>query len=223
MELSTDRALIRPWRPDEAGRLLDIVGRREVTAWLGNPDPWTADDVADFIAGNAGTTDIPIRRAVVPLATGVPVGTIMIERFKPLLGQPGDPHVGWFLHPDARGHGWATEAAAAVLGFAVNGGAPRVWAGMWPHNTSSANVCRRIGMGDLGRHDDPWYGTVEYPLSRLFCVWDPTPNTRWTCWPGSTPPSCATMRPRNRRSARTERDIPARPDRSGPRGPAQPR
>ena len=26
-------------------------------------------------------------------------------------------------------------------------------------------------MVDLGRHDDPWYGTIEYPLSREFCVW----------------------------------------------------
>lgn len=171
MELRTDRAVIRPWRPDEADRLYDIVRRREVTEWLGNPEPWTREHVDDFIAGNATGVDFPVRRAIVPLATGVPVGTVMVERFTPLLGQPGDPHLGWFVHPDAQGHGWATEAAAAMLRFAVDGGAPRVWAGMWPHNTGSANVARRIGLVDLGRQEDPWYGTVEYPLSRLFCTW----------------------------------------------------
>ena len=173
MELLTDRAVIRPWRPDEADRLFDIVRRREITMWLGSPEPWTPAEVDDFIAANAGGAHIPIRRAIVPLATGVPVGTIMIERFKPLLGQPGDPHLGWFLHPDARGQGWAAEAAAAMLRFAVDGGADRVWAGMWPHNIGSANVARRIGLVDLGPQDDPWYGTVEYPLSRLFCAWRP--------------------------------------------------
>jgi RimJ/RimL family protein N-acetyltransferase len=173
MELRTERAVIRPWRTDEADRLLDIVRRREVTQWLGSPEPWSDDDVDEFIAGNSGGTQIPVRRAIVPLATGVPVGTIMIERFKPLLGDPGDPHLGWFLHPDAQGQGWATEAAVALLRFALPGGAPRVWAGMWPHNTGSANVARRIGLVDLGRQEDPWYGTVEYPLSRLFCVWRP--------------------------------------------------
>ena len=173
MGLRTERAMIRPWRPDEADRLLDIVGRPEVTAWLGDPAPWTREQVEDFIAGNADGPQIPIRRAIVPLATGIPVGTVMIERFKPLLGQPGDPHVGWYLHPDAQGHGWASEAAAALLGFAVAGGAPRVWAGMWPHNTGSANVARRIGLVDLGRQPDPWYGTIEYPLSRFFCRWQP--------------------------------------------------
>lgn len=173
MELRTDRTLIRPWRPDEADRLLDIVGRPEVTAWLGDPAPWTPDQVDDFIAGNAAGSQVPIRRAIVPLATGVPVGTVMIERFKPLLGQPGDPHVGWYLHPDALGHGWASEAAAAMLRFAVGGGAPRVWAAMWPHNSGSANVARRIGLVDLGRQDDPWHGSIEYPLTRLFCTWRP--------------------------------------------------
>lgn len=44
---------------------------------------------------------------------------------------------------------------------------------MWPHNTASAAICRRLGMPDLGRNDDPWHGTVEYPQCRHFCVWQP--------------------------------------------------
>lgn len=169
MELRTERALIRPWRPDEADRLLDIVGRREVTAWLGDPEPWTPEQVIGFIDRNLDTTAIPIKRAIVPVGAAVPVGTIMVERLP-----NGDPHLGWFLHPDAQGQGWATEAAAAVLAFAVGSGASRVWAGMWPHNRGSAGICRRIGMVDLGRQEDPWYGTAEYPLSRQFCVWQPS-------------------------------------------------
>lgn len=171
MELRTDRAVIRPWQPDEADRLYDIVGRREVTAWLGQPEPWTPDQVADFIVDNAAGREAPIRLAIVPSDTGVPVGTVMIERYKPLLERPGDPHVGWLLHPDAQGHGWASEAAAAMLRFVVDGGAPRVWASMWPHNIGSANVARRIGLVDLGRQHDPWHGTIEYPLGRFFCTW----------------------------------------------------
>lgn len=166
-ELRTERAALRPWRPDEADRLLDIVSRRVVTQWLGKPEPWTRAQVDAFIAGNRTTTGVPIRIAIVPVDTGVPVGTIMLE------GVSGDPQLGWFLHPDAQGRGWASEAGAAMLDVAVGTGEPRVWAGMWPHNTASAAVCRRIGMTDLGRQHDPWYGTIEYPLSRLFCVWRP--------------------------------------------------
>ena len=166
MELRTERTVIRPWRPEEADRLYDIVRRREVTEWLGRPEPWTPEQVDEFIAGNQQTTQIPIRCAIVPQADPLPVGTVMIELFS-----NGDPHLGWFLSPDARGRGWATEAGSAMLRVAVDAGAARVWAGLWPHNTGSAAVCRRIGLVDLGRRQDPWYGTIEYPLSRLFCHW----------------------------------------------------
>ncbi|HEY5881739.1 MAG TPA: GNAT family N-acetyltransferase [Nakamurella sp.] len=168
MELRTERTVIRPWRPEEADRLHDIVRRRDVTEWLGRPDPWTQEQVDGFIAGNQQMAQIPIRCAIVPAADPVPVGTVLIERFG-----NGDPHLGWFLHPDAWGRGWASEAAAAMLQVAIDTGADRVWAGMWPHNTGSAAVCRRIGLVDLGRQQDPWYGTIEYPLSRFFCRWRP--------------------------------------------------
>jgi RimJ/RimL family protein N-acetyltransferase len=33
--IETGRIVIRPWRTDEADRLLDILGRWEVARWLG--------------------------------------------------------------------------------------------------------------------------------------------------------------------------------------------
>lgn len=44
---------------------------------------------------------------------------------------------------------------------------------MWPHNDASAAVCLRLGMPELGVVDDPWYGTIEYRTSRMFCVENP--------------------------------------------------
>jgi RimJ/RimL family protein N-acetyltransferase len=73
MELRTERTVIRPWRPEEADRLYDIVRRREVTEWLGRPEPWTPEQVDEFIAGNQQTAQIPIRCAIVPQADPLPV------------------------------------------------------------------------------------------------------------------------------------------------------
>ena len=73
---------------------------------------------------------------------------------------------------------WLTARAEAILApggrsvaRALAAGEPRVWAVMWPHNAASAAVARRIGLTDLGRHVEPWFGTVRYPLGRLFCHW----------------------------------------------------
>ena len=166
--LETARATIRPWRTAEAGVLLDIHSRPDVAKWLGDPSPWTRIDQAhDRITSTdaAATVALPGSCAIVPHATGVPVGTVS------LLALPDDDEVqlGWVLHPDHVGRGWATEAASAMLAYAFAVGHPRVWALMWPQNTPSAAVCRRLGMVELGVQVDPWYGTTRDPDSLVFC------------------------------------------------------
>ena len=168
MVITTRRTVLRPWQPAEADRLHDILRRPEVTGWLGDARPATREQVEDMIARHLDDDGIPVCLAIVPAGAAAPAGSVMVDRLS-----HGDPQLGWYLHPDAQGNGWATEAAAAMLDYAVGTGAPRVWAGMWPHNRGSAAICRRIGMVDLGRRADPWYGTVEYPLARHFCVWQP--------------------------------------------------
>lgn len=168
--LRTERTTLRPWTVDDAGYYFDILGRRTVTQWLGEPEP-----LANVRAArrrierveNYATPRVPGARAIVPDEVGYPVGAAMLGR----LPDDEEIQVGWYLHPDHTGQGYVTEAARAVLDEALACGHRRIWAGMWPHNEASASVCRRLGMTDLGEQVDPWYGTIEYPTSRMFCIW----------------------------------------------------
>lgn len=55
--------------------------------------------------------------------------------------------IGWVFHPAAHGHGFATEAALAILGLCFDGlGAHRVFAELDPRNEASARLCGRLGM-----------------------------------------------------------------------------
>ncbi|MCP2032909.1 RimJ/RimL family protein N-acetyltransferase [Okibacterium sp. HSC-33S16] len=55
--------------------------------------------------------------------------------------------IGWIMHPDYAGVGYATEAAEALLEFAFTVvGAHRVIATLDPANDASIRVCRRLGM-----------------------------------------------------------------------------
>lgn len=85
-----------------------------------------------------------------------PLGTVLLKPIpasgttEPL--QPsGDTEIGWHFHPDSWGHGYATEAASAVLRHACDFGLPRVVAVTHPDNRASQRVCERIGMRSLGR------------------------------------------------------------------------
>jgi RimJ/RimL family protein N-acetyltransferase len=55
--------------------------------------------------------------------------------------------LGWVFHPAAHGHGFATEAALALLGLCFDRlGAHRVFAELDPRNQASAHLCSRLGM-----------------------------------------------------------------------------
>jgi RimJ/RimL family protein N-acetyltransferase len=55
--------------------------------------------------------------------------------------------IGWTLHPDVEGNGYATEAAEAMLAYAFGElGLHRVIAELDPRNTASIALCRRLGM-----------------------------------------------------------------------------
>ena len=83
--------------------------------------------------------------------------------------QVGDEiEIGWYLHPDAVGQGWAAEAAEATIRHGLSNGVERIWALMWRSNEPSAKVARRIGMRELGVLVDPWYGSEQDAYSRMF-------------------------------------------------------
>ena len=165
--MQTDRLRLRPWTSDDADRLYDIRSRPEVSEWLAEPAPWTdrSQAIEAIEAWNETiATDPPCGSwAIEPLDGSPLAGWVALHRL------PDDQiDVGWSLHPDATGRGWASEAAGLLLGRATDAGVPRVYAVMWPNNDASAAVAAKIGMRDLGVIADPWYGTADDPDSRVF-------------------------------------------------------
>lgn len=165
--IHTERLVLAPWREDEAAVLLDIRSRPSVAKWLSDPAPWTdlAQAETKIEEWHQRTRDkAPLGMWAIRPAAGTPVGNVGLNR----LPDDDEVEIGWFLHPDATGHGYAREAAAAILARAFAAAVPRVWAIMWAENTASAAVAAGIGMDDLGVVEDPWYGTAEEPLSQMF-------------------------------------------------------
>lgn len=170
-EITTPRLRLRPWTEADADRLLDIRRRPDVAQWLSDPNPWTdrthaIDAIARWSSGHAEPGPYGVWAITSAESTVDPFGSVSLNRL------PGsdDVEMGWYLHPDSVGRGYATEAARAILQHAFASEVSEVWAIMWPHNEPSARVAAAIGMTDLGVIDDPWYGTDEEPTSRMFRV-----------------------------------------------------
>ncbi|MCW2638640.1 MAG: putative acetyltransferase [Dactylosporangium sp.] len=166
---ATERLEVRPWTDDPADldRVLSIYSRWEVARWLG-AQPRAMADRAEAELAVKRWTEFNARDdrygcwAVEIRDTGVVAGSVL---FKLLPDGDGEVEVGWHLHPDSWGHGYATEAARAAIGRGFASGLPDVYAVVRPDNEPSLSVCRRLGMTPLGR-TSRWYG-VEVEAFRL--------------------------------------------------------
>jgi RimJ/RimL family protein N-acetyltransferase len=161
--LRTERLLLRPWTTSDAdiARLTDIYSREEITRWVGGTP---SVPPAELVARWAQVSALDERYGcwAIERADSSVAGTVL---FKPLPNGVGEVEVGWHLHPDSWGHGYATEAARAVIDRGFAAGVPEVYAVVRPGNVASMAVCARLGMHPLGRLRR-WYD-VELEAFRL--------------------------------------------------------
>jgi len=164
--LATSRLRLRQWRDDDVAAFFDIYSRDEVARWLG-PQPRRAVATLDEAASRlsrwreySDTLTPPYGLwALVPIEgeSDQPIGTALLLPLRDDDGPTDDVEVGWHLHPDHQGNGYATEAAAALLTAASETGITTVLALTDVHNVPSQAVAARLGMVDEGV-TDRWFG-----------------------------------------------------------------
>lgn len=168
-DLTTDRLRLRPWREDDVAFAFALYSRWEVQRFLGRAPRVMSDPAeAERLVRRLRRREDAYRayRVVELVATGAAVGTVMLQPLAASgpsepLRPSGDTEIGWHFHPDHWGHGYATEASAALLEAALAAGRPRVLAVTAPGNTASQRLCMRIGMTPLGPTDAYYNTTME--------------------------------------------------------------
>lgn len=159
--IETDRLRLRPFTMDDAPALFEVFRLPDVARWSGTGTPMT--DVSEAVArierwstrgGNHPAAGV---FALERRDTGAMIGTALLVPIPPSEGVDREGfEVGWHLHPDAWGHGFATEAASELLARGFASGMTEIFAVTDPDNVRSQAVCRRLGMKALGLTAD-WY------------------------------------------------------------------
>jgi len=166
--LRTDRLLLRNWEEPDVAAFFDVYSRDEVARWLGAHPRKPVATIAEarerlgrWREHERGLSPPFGLWAMVPYAAAVtqavPVGTLLLLPLSDDGGPTGLVEVGWHLHPDFQGNGFATEAARAVLALAANAGMDEVLALTDLDNTASQRVAGRLGMTDEGE-TERWFG-----------------------------------------------------------------
>lgn len=139
LHLETERLRLQPWADSDAGELCTLHCERE--GLTQTPTVERARQViAELCAGTAATgiALLPIRRREEGDFIGycgLIVGRASVE----------EPEIAYELFKRAHGHGYATEAARAVLAAAVATGRERLWSTVRPWNTPSFRVLEKLG------------------------------------------------------------------------------
>lgn len=98
--------------------------------------------------------------------TGQAVGLIMVKPIPPADGtEPSVLEIGWRQVAEHCGHGYVTEAAAAVLEAVHDRGVKELVAVTHPDNLASQRVAERIGMERIGTNRD-YYDAAPQVLFR---------------------------------------------------------
>jgi RimJ/RimL family protein N-acetyltransferase len=155
--IGSERLILRPWEVEDADFLLDLEGRWDVMRYVGaSPSTMTTrDDALASIQRRRAISDHPTHGIwLITDHAGRRLGNLLLKPVPLSAGatpqEPADVEVGWHLHPDAWGNGYATEAATAAIADAFSRGQDRVIAVTHPQNHPSQAVCRRVGMHHLG-------------------------------------------------------------------------
>ncbi len=146
--LETERLLLRPFGPDDLEALFAIQADESVARWLYN-DPRTLEETRELLVRKIGGAALHgegewLSAAAVLRTTGELVGDVSLHWASEAHGQG---ELGFVVHPEHQGRGYATEASRPLLDFAFGPlGLHRVIGRLEPRNTGSARVLEKLGM-----------------------------------------------------------------------------
>jgi RimJ/RimL family protein N-acetyltransferase len=177
--LHTDRLRLRPFADRDADALFALHSNPRVLRYWDSP-PWTGPErAAGFIADcrQRAEEGTGVRLAIDRVSDGAFIGWCSLSRWNPDFRSAS---LGYILDEPAWGHGYATEAARAVLQWAFdNLDLNRVQAETDTRNVASAHVLEKNGFMREGtlREDCIVNGEVSdsWVFGLLRREWRPSP------------------------------------------------
>ena len=143
--LQTERLLLRPLGPGDRDTTHAYAGDRGNARYMLHLPNDTLEETVAFLAMVSAdwAKEAPENYEFAITLDGRHIGAISVTRYE----GGADWELGWILHRDYWGHGYATEAAAAIRDFAFQQlGVQKLVAHCDARNRGSFRVMERIGM-----------------------------------------------------------------------------
>lgn len=169
VQLAGSRVRLREFRETDVDQAHQIVGDDRVTTWL-SFDSRSRDEAAAMVRGIVERAQADPRSeyylAVTSLTSDDVIGFVRLAFAGVQAGK-----LGYSIHADHWGHGYATDATATMLEFGFRTlGLHRISAAIGPDNAASIQVVNRLGFHHEGRLRDHVFTNGQWRDSELFSL-----------------------------------------------------
>lgn len=166
--IETDRLILRPFREGDLDAYTAALLTPEVRASLHIPGNFSRDDAWVGMAQQLGQWELrgTGQWALEEKGTGAFVGRAGTHR--PERHDWPGIEIGWTLHPDHWGKGYATEAGAAARDFAfANFDVDAIYSCILHENTRSQAVAKRLGFTPWEERTFAFFPDLPHMIWRL--------------------------------------------------------
>lgn len=164
--IRTGRLELRSYESGDAKRIVELLTNPEVSKTFmvpGFQSEQQAMDLAHKLIAFSKTED------TAHLEYGIYLDGTLIGFVNDCGTEDGEIEIGYVIHPDCKGRGYATEAVSAVIGDLFRMGFQRVTAGFFEENAASRRVMEKCGMQPLERSERIEYRGVSR-VCRYFSI-----------------------------------------------------
>lgn len=160
----TERLVLKAFSPEDRDKLTELLRNEKLTETFMVPSYPSEDRYREL-------ADLLIRYSQPEeekhLEYGIFLGNELIGFLNDCGFDDESIEIGYALHPDHQGHGYATEAVKAVLGELWRMGFRKVIAGFFEENAASFRVMEKCGMKRIPKEEEIVYRGVKHRC--LYC------------------------------------------------------
>ncbi|MDO4372459.1 MAG: GNAT family N-acetyltransferase [Clostridia bacterium] len=142
-QIKTERLILKPYSEQDMDALIDLLTDPEITSTFMVPEMGSrscAEELVKKLIGFSQPDDTK------HLEYGIYLGEKMIGFVNDCGVEEDEIEIGYVIHPQYQGHGYATETVHTVLAELCEMGFRKVTAGYFAENTASLRVMEKCGM-----------------------------------------------------------------------------
>lgn len=152
--LKTQRLTIKPYAPEDLSELVNLLSNPEIAKTFMVPKFESHEQMESLAKKLIAFSRQEDTRH---LEYGIYLGEKLIGFVNDCGIKEEEIEIGYVIHPDNQGHGYATEAVRAILGELREMGFRKVTAGYFAENAASCRVMEKCGMHQSAVTDEVKY------------------------------------------------------------------